>query len=181
VRVIAGSAGGIRLLSARGMATRPTLDRVRESLFGILAPRLAGAQVLDLYAGTGALGLEALSRGAEGCVFVECDARALDVLRRNLLRTGLAARARVEARRLPQGLAGLARTGPFDLVLCDPPYALRPWAALLSGVLPLLSPGAVVACEHAAQDELPLPGELRVLRRERYGQTSVSLLGRSEV
>ena len=180
MRVIAGSAGGIRLLTVPGRNTRPTLDRVRESVFAILTPRLLDAKVLDLYAGTGALGLEALSRGAASCVFVENDEAALRVLRENVERTGLSDRARIRRGRLPQALGTLAGEGPFDLVLCDPPYAQAQWMALLAGLAPLLERNFVVMWEHARQDAPTVPANYQVLRRAEYGQTSVSFLGRGD-
>ncbi len=180
MRVIAGSAGGIRLLTVPGRGTRPTLDRVRESVFAILTPRLQDARVLDLYAGTGALGLEALSRGAASCVFVESDEAALRVLRQNAERAGLADRAQVRRGRLPEALGRMAGEGPFDLVLCDPPYAQARWTALLGGLEPLLADDFVVAWEHARQDVPALPRAYRRLRVAEYGQTSVSFLGRGD-
>lgn len=180
MRVIAGSAGGIRLLAVSGRATRPTLDRVRESLFAILAPRLEDARVLDLYAGTGALGLEALSRGAASCVFIESDEAALRVLRQNVERTRLGDRAKVCRGRLPQALGRMMGEGPFDLVLCDPPYAQAEWTSLLTALRPLLANDFVVAWEHLSKDGPALPPAYRLLRVAAYGQTSVSFLGRGE-
>jgi 16S rRNA (guanine966-N2)-methyltransferase len=149
VRVIAGSAGGRPLLAPPGRSTRPTSDRVREALFSTLAGEVPGSRVLDLYAGSGALAIEALSRGAESAVLVEQDARTVRILRRNLERTGMAPRAlvvREDVRRFcrdPHGRGRLAagdhlrggrlrgergecgapaRLGPFDLVFVDAPY-----------------------------------------------------------
>ena len=180
MRVIAGSAGGIRLLAVSGRATRATLDRVRESLFAILAPRLVDARVLDLYAGTGALGLEALSRGAASCLFVESDEAALRVLRQNVERTRLGDRAKVHRGRLPQALGRLAGEGPFDLVLCDPPYAEAQWTSLLTSLRALLADDFVIAWEHLSKSGPCLPPGYRLLRVAAYGQTSVSFLGRGE-
>ena len=180
MRVISGSAGGIPLFTVPGRGTRPTLDRVRESLFAILAPRLARARVLDLYAGTGALGIEALSRGAATCVFVESEERALRVLRRNLERTGLGERAIVRRGRLPGALRQVAGEAPFDLVLCDPPYADAQWRDLLTALVPLLADAFIVAWEHARRDIPDLPEPYRLRRVAEYGQTCVSFLGRSD-
>ena len=180
MRVIAGSAGGIPLFTVPGRGTRPTLDRVRESLFAILTPRLEDARVLDLYAGTGALGLEALSRGAAACTFVDSDDAALRVLRRNVDRTGLGDRAQVRRGRLPQALGRLAGEGPFDLVLCDPPYAQAAWTDLLAALWPLLADDFVVAWEHARKDVPSLPPAYRLMRVAEYGQTCVSFLGRGD-
>ncbi len=181
MRVIAGSAGGIRLLTVPGQATRPSLDRVRESVFAILTPRLQDALVLDLYAGTGALGLEALSRGAASCVFVESEEAALRVLRLNAERAGLADRAKLLRGRLPKALDRLTGESPFDLVLCDPPYAQAQWTALLLALAPLLADDFVVVWEHARQDAPLLPQTYRLLRMTEYGQTRVSFLGRGDV
>lgn len=180
MRVIAGSAGGRRLLTVPGRATRPTLDRVRESLFAILTVRLQNARVLDLYAGTGALGLEALSRGAASCVFIESEEAALRVLRLNVAGTGLGERAKVRQGRLPQALGRLSGEGPFDLVLCDPPYAQAQWTALLAALRPLLAEDFVVAWEHARKDAAAQLQGYRLLRVAEYGQTSVSFLGRGD-
>lgn len=121
MRVIAGSAKGHRLSTAPGRDVRPTSDRVREALFSILAPEVSDARVCDLFAGSGALGIEALSRGAAHAAFVERAPRAVAAIEDSLARTGLAGRAavhRVDAARFCQAPSG----GPFDLVLVDPPY-----------------------------------------------------------
>jgi len=117
VRVVAGEFKGRRLYAPRGSRTRPTADRVREALFSMLGD-VSGARVLDLYAGSGALGIEALSRGAESAVFVERDAKALDALRRNLDATG--ARGAVRREDVARFLS--RPEGTFDLVFADPPY-----------------------------------------------------------
>jgi len=125
LRVIAGSAGGRRLSAPRGDAIRPTTGRVKEAIFSALTSRerLLGAQVLDLYSGTGALAIEALSRSAAHAVLVERDRDALEVLRRNLSVTGTAKSASVVAGDAAAFLAGAPPTeAPFDLVFCDPPY-----------------------------------------------------------
>ena len=180
MRVIAGSAGGIPLVSVPGRGTRPTLDRVRESVFAILTPRLQGARVLDLYAGTGALGLEALSRGAESCLFVESDEAAIRALRRNIDHTRLGERAKVVRGRLPQTLGRLVAEAPWDLVFCDPPYAAAPWTDLLPALEPLLADDFIIAWEHGRRDVPKLAQPYRLLRLTAYGQTSVSFLGRGD-
>ncbi len=180
MRVIAGTAGGLRLATLPGSATRPTLDRVRESLFAILAPRLEGARVLDLYAGTGALGIEALSRGAASCRFVDAEPRALSVVRENLRRTRLETAAEVSRLRLPGGLAQLRSEGPYDIALLDPPYAEAPWEALLTGLLDLLAAQGLAVCEHACRAPVPLLPGWRQVRSAQYGQTCVNILGRDD-
>lgn len=121
-RVVAGTFGGRRLEVPPGRGTRPTSDRVREALFSTLADRVAGAAVLDLYAGSGALGIEALSRGAASATFIERDRRVAAVLRRNLAQLGLDAAVHVTT--VSRWIDELAPGRVFDLVLCDPPYAV---------------------------------------------------------
>jgi 16S rRNA (guanine966-N2)-methyltransferase len=176
-RIVAGSAGGRRLEVPSGRTTRPTSDRVREALFSALTTRLrgwTGTQVLDLYAGSGALGLEALSRGAAGCVLVERDPRVLAVLRRNVAAVGLPG-AQVVAGDVRSVLARPAETS-CDLVLLDPPYGLA--AADVTAVLrqldgsSWLTPHALVVLERAAGDPAPdWPSGWEVLDDRRYGQT----------
>jgi len=157
VRVVGGRLGGRRLRAVPGRDTRPTSDRVRESLFGILGERVEGARVLDLFAGTGALAIEALSRGATGAVLVEQAAPAVDVIRANLDALDLTGAAKVRRTRAETYLR-TQRDGPFDLVLLDPPYAVP--VGLVAGLLgrlarTALAPGAVVVVEAAARAEPP--------------------------
>jgi 16S rRNA (guanine966-N2)-methyltransferase len=157
VRVIAGIARGRRLRAAPG--TRPTADSVKEAIFSTLGPRVAGGRVLDLYAGSGALGIEALSRGAETATFVERDPRAVSVIRANLEATGFSGQARVVEAPVERFLAGQPAepgAGRFDLVLADPPYAEDPAGVLARlGHSALLAGDALVALEVAA-GSLPL-------------------------
>lgn len=173
MRVIAGRLGGRRLVAPRGLATRPTTDRVREALFSALGP-LGGASVLDLYAGTGALGIEAISRGAQRAVFVESARPALTALRENLAALDLGAVTRVlaqpVARPLPPG------AGPFDLVFADPPYAaLAEIPPLLAALAPALAPGARVVLEHASRDAAPALAGLAARPTRVYGDTAITL------
>ena len=170
MRVVAGEFKGRRLHTARGSRTRPTSDRVREALFSMLGD-VSGARVLDLYAGSGALGIEALSRGAESAVFVERDQAALAALRRNLDAVG----ARAEVRR-QDVVRFLARPkGTFDLVFCDPPYDDAPAvAAPFAGALPtLLGDDARIVTESDKRNPLLLPLPLLVERT--YGDTRVAI------
>jgi 16S rRNA (guanine966-N2)-methyltransferase len=170
VRVVAGDFKGRRLVAPRGLGTRPTADRVREALFSMLGD-VSDARVLDLYAGSGALGIEALSRGAKSAVFVERDQAALAALRRNLDAVG----ARAEVRR-QDVLRFLARPeGTFDLVFCDPPYDGAPAvAAPLTGALPtLLGEDARIVTESDKRNPLLLPLPLLVERT--YGDTRVAI------
>jgi 16S rRNA (guanine966-N2)-methyltransferase len=170
VRVIAGKFKGRRLHTARGTGTRPTADKVREALFSMLGD-VSGARVLDLYAGSGALGIEALSRGAESAVFVERDQRALAALRRNLEAVG----AEPDVRR-QDVLRFLARPeGTFDLVFCDPPYDDAPRvAAPLSEALPaMLGENARIVTESDKRNPLVLSLPLVVERA--YGDTRIAI------
>ena len=173
MRIIAGLAKGRRLLTPRA-GTRPMMGRAREGLFSSLGERVSGARVLDLYAGSGSLGLEALSRGAASVVFVERGRAALAVLRVNVAAVGLGGevvRAEVDAY-----LSGAA--GPYDLVFVDPPYAL-PLASVESTLarLPgLLAVGGNVVLHRRAGEGLGrLPG-LMVIDRRRYGDTEITRL-----
>lgn len=180
MRVIAGRFGGRTLTAPRGLATRPTSDRVREALFSALGP-VAGAAVLDLFAGTGALGIEALSRGADRATFIENARPALAVLRDNLASLGLADHTQVIAQPVERALAasGLGRLeGPWDLVFLDPPYAKL--AEVPAAVAWLVHGGALaeaarVVVEHASRDAAPeLPG-LKPRPSRTYGDTAITI------
>jgi 16S rRNA (guanine966-N2)-methyltransferase len=177
MRVIAGRLGGRRLDAPPGRDTRPTSDRVREAIFSILAD-VTGARVLDLYAGTGALGIEALSRGAERAVFVESGPRALAVLKKNLAALALEPASKVLAVRAERAVTAIAADGPFDLVLIDPPYADVAAAAKVAAALVekgALAEGARIVLEHASGERgVEIPGTSIVSER-RYGDTGVTL------
>ncbi|HEX2141032.1 MAG TPA: 16S rRNA (guanine(966)-N(2))-methyltransferase RsmD [Candidatus Limnocylindria bacterium] len=175
MRVIAGSAGGIALTAPRGDATRPVTDRVKETLFGILGDRVLDARVVDLYAGSGALGVEALSRGAAHATFVEHDRRALVAIRENLERTRLAASASVHGLEVARYLAS-AGDQRFDLAFLDPPYEERDILAPLERLAPLLAPGATVVVKHFWRTDVPAPPGLAVARRRRFGETVLTFL-----
>jgi 16S rRNA (guanine966-N2)-methyltransferase len=173
MRVIAGTHRGRRLQAPAGQGTRPTSDRVRESLFAILGP-LDGERVLDLFAGTGALGIEALSRGAGSALFCDEAPAAVRAVRANLAALGLQAQVvRADARRVLRDAH--ARGDAYDLVFLDPPYRQADrWAADLSGLLPgVLAPGgrAVSESDRRAPLELGLP----LLDERRYGDTLIRI------
>lgn len=182
MRVIAGKLGGRRFDAPPGRDTRPTSDRVREAIFSILAG-VGGAHVLDLYAGTGALGIEALSRGAERAVFVESGARALAVLKKNLAGLGLEAQSKVLAVRAERAVATLVDGGPFDLVLIDPPYADVADAVKVAAALVAkgaIAAGARIVLEHASGER---GGEIacaEIVSEKRYGDTGVTIYEVSE-
>ncbi len=175
MRIIAGAWRGRPLLAPPGQATRPTSDRAREALFSMLQSRLGsfeGLEVADLFAGTGALGLEALSRGAARCTFVETDRAALDILRRNATALGAGERADIR----PQDAARIAG-GPYHLVLIDPPYRSGLGATAISSLLAAraLAPGALISLE-TARDEPLDPGRCQLAAERRYGKALLRLL-----
>ncbi len=181
MRITGGEFRSRRLVAPRTTATRPTQDRVREALFSILTARGvfggAPAVVLDLYAGTGALGLEALSRGAARAVFVEKARDALEALSTNVKTLGVG--AQVTLLRVPAERAVLDPSrlgGPFDLVFLDPPYAdLQAALALLPALVPQLSASGTLVLEHSAADTPGEPPGLCLENTRTYGDTSLSI------
>ena len=176
MRVIAGKARGLRLLSPPdGVLIRPTLDRVREAIFNILGPVIDGARFLDLFSGTGANGIEALSRGAREAVFVDGNPRSLALIRENLQRTRLEKAATCVRIRLPKGLESLKSS--FDVVYADPPHDFTGYDDLLEAVAhqALLAEGGRVLIEHARRTRMSesIAGLTR-FREAVYGETSVS-------
>jgi 16S rRNA (guanine966-N2)-methyltransferase len=176
VRVIAGTYGGRTLQAPKGDATRPTSDRVREALFSILAASVPGAAVLDLFAGSGALGIEALSRGAAAVTFVDDDARAIRAVKANLqaLRAGATIR-QIEALRFLRGASD--SHAQYDLVFLDPPYrhAERLGAPLSKALPAVLAPGAVAVAE--SDRRAPLALDLPLHDERRYGDTLIRIHG----
>lgn len=175
MRVIAGTARGLTLVAPRGRATRPITDRVKETLFAILGERVPEARVLDLYAGSGAVGIEALSRGASHATFVERDRAALSALRFNLEHTGLAAVASVDGSDVERFLARAA-SGVWDLVVLDPPYEERAIVAPLRSLGPLLAPGAAVVLKHHWRSEVPEVEGMSTVRQRRFGETMLTFM-----
>ena len=177
-RVIAGEAGGRRLAVPPGMSTRPTSDRAREGLFGSVLSELgslAGRRALDLYAGSGAIGLEALSRGASHALMVESDPRAVAVIRANMAMVGIAG-AQLRGAKVERLLAGPPEQGPYDFVFADPPYALA--GAAVTRVLALLArgwlaPDALVVVERATRSgPVDWPAEFAVGKSRKYGEAT---------
>ena len=177
-RVIAGEAGGRRLVVPAGMSTRPTSDRAREGLFGSVLSELgslAGKRALDLYAGSGAVGLEALSRGASHALMVESDARAVSVIRANIATVGIAG-AQVRGEKVERLLARPPEQGPYDFVFADPPYALA--GAAVTRVLAALArdwlaPDALVVVERATRSgEVDWPAGFAVGKSRKYGEAT---------
>jgi 16S rRNA (guanine(966)-N(2))-methyltransferase RsmD len=184
MRIIAGSFRSRTMQAPAGLATRPTSDRLRETLFNVLAPRIEGSQVLDLFAGSGAVGIEALSRGAAGVVFVEKAPAALNVLRANLDQLGIGQGFRV----VPGGVASFLRKGHagrrFDVLFLDPPYDAAGEYATALGLLGgaaagVLAEGAVVIAEHRRKEKLEdRYGELRRTRLLEQGDAALSFYAR---
>lgn len=173
-RIIAGSARGRRLAAPKGSGTRPTSDKVRGAVFNVLGQFFEGGVVLDLYAGTGALALEALSRGCARAVCVEADRGAAEVIRRNADAIGLGDRVEVLCAPVESALRRLAAAG-FDLVFIDPPYAEGPDAALAAVGAVARAGGRVVAEHDARRPPADRVGPLGLVDRRGYGDTGVSI------
>jgi len=185
MRVVAGTAKGHRLRAPKGPDTRPTSDRVKEALFSSLQAHVPDAQVLDLFAGSGALGIEALSRGAAAATFVESDRRARTAIDANLTATHLADRATVFGRDVRATLSALAGRGArFDLVLVDPPYALNAadLASVLAGIVEVTGNGAQVRLEQGSRlaAKVTWPDGLVQTGIRRYGDTVILEAERTE-
>jgi 16S rRNA (guanine966-N2)-methyltransferase len=175
MRVIAGTARGRLLVVPRGTTTRPITDRVKETLFGILGERVIDARVLDLYAGSGAIGIEALSRGATHCDFVEVARQAVAAIRENLQRTGVEDRGSVHQEDVVRHLAHVTAKA-YDLVFVDPPYEERAILAPLERLPAHLAPGAVVVVKHHWRTPIPEPHGLTGWRERRFGETMLTFL-----
>ena len=175
MRIVAGEWRGRTIATPKGEATRPTADRTREGLFSMLTSRLGtfqGLRVADLFAGSGALGLEALSRGAAHCCFVEHDAAALDALRANIAKVSAAAEVRAQSvMTLPPALQ------PFDLLLLDPPYGTGAGVVALDRLMRLgwIAPGALVSVETGKREDVAVAG-LMIDAQRVYGKAKITLL-----
>lgn len=178
MRVISGSAKGHRLTAPKGSRIRPALDQVKEAIFNILYD-VEGLRVLDLFAGTGSIGIEALSRGAAEAVFVEEWGKAVEHIHKNLEHTKLSARSRVMRQSVAKAIPLLARKGlRFDLIFVDPPYLkglLNPTLAEL-GSSPIAPPGALVVVEHHPKEPVEAHEGLALTDSRKYGQTLISFL-----
>jgi 16S rRNA (guanine966-N2)-methyltransferase len=181
MRVVGGIAGGIPLQVPK-TDLRPTMDVVKNAIFNSLVEFVPGARVLDLFAGTGGLGIEALSRGAVSCKFVETDRRACDSIRHNLEKTKLTG-GEVTCADALRWLERNAQAAAFDLVLADPPYARgegeRDFAReliALAAIRTALAPGGIFILEHRPDEPLPLGTDWECTRDKRYGATAVAFL-----
>ncbi|MBT2292568.1 16S rRNA (guanine(966)-N(2))-methyltransferase RsmD [Paenibacillus albidus] len=179
MRVVSGSAKGRPLKSVPGSGTRPTTDKVKEAIFSMIGPYFEGGAVLDLFAGTGGLGIEALSRGMERAVFVDMEPKSIETVRANLKLARLEAGAEVYRNDAGRALAAMEKRGrSFDLVFLDPPYRLKHGDELMQSMVDkgLLNKEAVIVLEHESGYKYPeeIPG-FTCLRQAVYGDTTVSI------
>ncbi|MED4127405.1 MULTISPECIES: 16S rRNA (guanine(966)-N(2))-methyltransferase RsmD [Shouchella] len=183
MRVISGQQGGLRLKPVPGKQTRPTTDKVKESIFNMIGPYFDGGQVLDLFAGSGALGIEALSRGMDRCIFIEAQHPAIQTIRQNLSHTKLSERASVFKNDSLRGLQVLIGKGEtFQLLLIDPPYAKAELyikeALAKIDESSVLEEGGLIVCETASSSELASFSSLQIIRTEQYGETKITIYER---
>jgi 16S rRNA (guanine966-N2)-methyltransferase len=174
LRIIAGACKGHRLKAPAWAGLRPTSDKLRETLFNIVAPRVSDARVLDVFAGTGAVGLEALSRGAASAVFIESDRRAAALIAENAERCGVQNRCiiiRDTAEHALQQPVG----NPFDLIVLDPPYAFEPLSQVMGAATHQLAPGGLLILEHASRRLPPPVDGAIVVRTVRSGDSALTL------
>jgi 16S rRNA (guanine(966)-N(2))-methyltransferase RsmD len=174
VRIIAGEFKGRRLKTPSWSALRPTSDKLRETLFNILAPRIAGTRVLDVFAGTGAVGLESLSRGAVQAVFIESDRRAAALIGENAALCGARDRCAIirgtAERALQKPIAG----DPFDVIILDPPYEFEPLAPVVSAAAAHLAANGVLVLEHARRRAVPDAAGVRATRTVISGDSALT-------
>jgi 16S rRNA (guanine(966)-N(2))-methyltransferase RsmD len=181
MRIVAGLAKGRKIEAPKGMDVRPTTDRVREALFSSIAFRLENARVLDLFAGTGALGIEALSRGAASCVFVDGARKSIEIIRQNIAACGFDSQSKVIERDALIALHQLkSKEHLFDIVFLDPPYQ----GPMLERALhaldkdAFLATDALIVAEHPAEKPPSMPGGLSITSTKRYGNTVLSFVQR---
>lgn len=181
LRIIAGRFGSRKLTAPQGRDTRPTTDRVKEAVFSILLPYLPEARVLDLFCGSGALALEALSRGAARAILVDRDAKAIAAARANIHALGVEDECVLLQREWGQALTLLHTQGyQFDIVFLDPPYAKGLYTPAIEALYEenLLAPDALIVAEHDAEYTLLLNDAFELTDKRRYGDTAVSLIKR---
>jgi len=176
MRIIAGSAKGRKLKCPRGIGTRPTPDRVRESIFSILGDRVPGSRVLDLFAGTGAMGLEAISRGAKQAVFVEKGPAVLKILEDNIRGCGFLEKTLLVPMSVHRYLMRGDLGGVFDLVFADPPYGREEGTLTLMALSKHVTslPEGLVVLEHAPGDPVIQPPGLFFVETRKYGNTALT-------
>lgn len=176
MRVITGSARGRKLLTLEGEEVRPTAERVKEAVFSIIQFEIEGRRVLDLFGGSGQLGIEALSRGAEKAVFVDASSEAVDIIRKNLNKCGFESQSVVLNTDAFSYLASGARGDVFDIVFLDPPYSKGLPQKALPEVEKHMSAGGVILCETPADEELPEEvGNFCIAKTYKYGKIKITL------
>jgi 16S rRNA (guanine966-N2)-methyltransferase len=182
MRVISGSARGRTLKAVPGISTRPTTDKVKEAIFSMIGPYFEGGLVLDLFAGTGGLGIEALSRGMDKGIFIDIEKKSVDTVQHNLAAAGFSDKAEIYRNDAGRALKLLAKRGlQFDLVFLDPPYKNKAIAELITSLeeLVLLEPNAWIIVEHDAEDDLADKiGSLQLKKRAEYGETAITIFDR---
>lgn len=179
VRIAGGTARGLPLVEPRGVRLRPTSGLVREAIFNIVGPAVDGARVLDLYAGTGALGIEALSRGAEHATFLEAEPACVRAITESLSRASFSDIGTVLRGKLPGALAGVS--GEFDIIFMDPPYNEADTDTVLLALPSKLAEGGIVVYEHGSRYNPPeRPAGLRLTERRVYGDSAVAFYVRQE-
>lgn len=180
MRIITGTAKGKRLVTPEGRDVRPTPERVKEGLFSALQFDIEGRRVLDLFAGSGQLGLEALSRGAESCTFVDASDGSVKIIEKNLKITGFESNTRVI--RSDYAAFAAASRETFDIVFLDPPYASGLLMPALKAVLPLMSDYGMIVCEHPPEIKPEQTvGGFSISRSYRYGKVLISVYRKGEV
>ena len=175
MRIIAGAQKGKSLKAVPGMATRPTTDKIKEAVFQVIGPYFDGGQVLDLFAGSGSLGIEALSRGMDTAVFVDKHSKAIHTIKENLKTVKLETSAEVFRTDAHRALKAAAKRGlEFDLILLDPPYKKMNFEALFSEIITnrLIKQNGIIYCEHDPIEQLPEETEkYSIIKREKYSNT----------
>ena len=181
MRIITGIAKGVKLETLEGLDTRPTAERVKESVFSMLQFELENRRVLDLFAGSGQMGLEALSRGASSCTFVEKSLEAMDIVKKNAKKTKLIDKCRIVNMDYKDYLRGARGKDKFDIVILDPPYSLKIIPEILEGLVKydLLNANAKVVCESEDGVEYTCCG-LDTVRHNKYGRAYITLLSKKE-
>ena len=180
MRIIAGALKGRRLKPPTWVGLRPTSGKLRETLFNVLSPRIAGSRLLDGYAGTGAIGIEAISRGAAHVTFVDQDGRAAALIGENLQACAVVAGYTIEQGDVAVVLARIPRDAGFDVIVLDPPYGLSEVAEVLDAAGRLLGPDGVIVLERATRTEPDVPSTLTRMRDIRSGDSTLTLLKRVE-
>lgn len=181
MRIITGSARGAKLETLEGLDTRPTTERVKESIFSMLQFEIENRRVLDLFAGSGQMGLEALSRGALSCTFVEKNIEAMEIVKRNAKKTKLIDKCRIVNMDYKDYLRGAKGRDKFDIVILDPPYSMKIIPEILDSLVKfgLLNTNAKVICESEDETEYCHEG-LECIKHNRYGRVFITVLSKKE-